>query len=59
YGVTVDVMNKLNEIKFTCDNGKQSSPTLIKYNFNQNSLLLPIPLLELQANPSLTQNPGY
>ncbi|WP_313263190.1 RagB/SusD family nutrient uptake outer membrane protein [Sphingobacterium sp.] len=59
YGTTVDVMNKLNEIKFTCDNGQQSNPTLIKYNFNQNSLLLPIPLLELQANPSLTQNPGY
>lgn len=59
YGVTVDVMNKLNEIKFTCDNGKQSNATLIKYNFNQNSLLLPIPLLEMQANPSLIQNPGY
>ncbi|WP_223585244.1 RagB/SusD family nutrient uptake outer membrane protein [Sphingobacterium sp. GVS05A] len=59
YGVTVDVMNKLNELKFTCNEGNVSIPTPIKYNFNQNSLLLPIPLLEMQANPSLTQNPGY
>ncbi|MGE8379776.1 MAG: RagB/SusD family nutrient uptake outer membrane protein, partial [Sphingobacterium sp.] len=59
YGVTVDVMNKLNELKFTCNEGNVSTPTPIKYNFNRNSLLLPIPLLEMQANPSLTQNPGY
>lgn len=59
YGVTVKTMNGLNEMKFTCNDGTISKPNPVTYNFNQNSILLPIPLLEMQANPSLTQNPGY
>lgn len=30
-----------------------------KVNVNENRLLLPIPQLEIDANPNLTQNPGY
>ncbi|HET7552449.1 MAG TPA: RagB/SusD family nutrient uptake outer membrane protein, partial [Gemmatimonadaceae bacterium] len=30
-----------------------------KANANANRLLLPIPQLEIDANPNLTQNPGY
>ncbi|MEP6464908.1 MAG: RagB/SusD family nutrient uptake outer membrane protein [Parafilimonas sp.] len=59
YGVAVTVMNGLNEKKYTCNDGTPSNPIAINYNFSNETLLLPIPLLELQANPSLTQNPGY
>jgi len=58
-GTAVTVMNNLNENKYTCNNGSLSAPLPINYNMNLQKTLLPIPLLELQANPNLTQNPGY
>lgn len=59
YGIAVTVMNGLNEKKYTCDGGAPSTPVPISYNLTNQTLLLPIPLLEMQANPSLVQNPGY
>ena len=58
-GTVVTVMNNLNESNYTCNNGTPSAPIPINYNMNTQKELLPIPLLELQANPNLTQNPGY
>lgn len=58
-GTAVTAMNNLNENQYTCNNGSLSAPIPINYNMNLQKLLLPIPLLELQANPNLTQNPGY
>lgn len=57
-GTAVVVMNNLHENKYTC-NGAISAPIPINYNMTDQKTLLPIPLLELQANPSLAQNPGY
>lgn len=59
YGVTVNVMNNLNEVKYTCNSGTPSAPVPIKYDMTQNTTVLPIPLTEIQANPNLVQNPGY
>ena len=58
-GTVVTVMNNLNESNYSCNNGTPSTPTPINYNMNAQKELLPIPLLELQANLNLTQNPGY
>lgn len=59
YGVAVTVMNNLQENKYTCKGGTAGSPIPLNYNMTDQKLVLPIPLLELQANPSLTQNAGY
>lgn len=59
YGTAVSVMNGLQEKKYTCDNGTPSQPIAIPINMTTQKLVLPIPLLEIQANPSLTQNPSY
>ena len=58
-GVCSDVMNNLQEFKFTCENGTMSAPIKINYNVNHDKWLCPIPQLERDANPNLTQNPGY
>jgi hypothetical protein len=58
-GKAVSVMNGLQEKKYTCDNGAPSQPIAIPINMTTQKLVLPIPLLEIQANPSLTQNPSY
>lgn len=58
-GVAVDVMNALTEYKYTCADGNQSAPVLIQYNCNNNKLICPIPQLERDVNPNLSQNPGY
>ncbi|MBS1948235.1 MAG: RagB/SusD family nutrient uptake outer membrane protein [Bacteroidetes bacterium] len=59
YNEVIAVMNNLGEAKYTCNNGTESAPIAINYNFNANNILLPLPLTELQANPKLVQNPGY
>ena len=60
FGKTVSVMNNLNETTYVCDgNGGMSPGSKIDYKFVDNSKLLPIPLLEMQANKNLTQNKGY
>ncbi|MBS1745843.1 MAG: RagB/SusD family nutrient uptake outer membrane protein [Bacteroidetes bacterium] len=59
FGIAVSVMNGLDEKQYTCNDGNASTPTSINYNLTTATLLLPIPLLEMQANPSLIQNPGY
>ncbi len=58
-GVCTDVMTNLKEYKYTCEDGTQSAPIKINYVVNHDKWLCPIPQLERDANPSLTQNPGY
>jgi hypothetical protein len=58
-GVAVSVMNALVEYKQTCAGGTPSAPIKINYSCNNDKLLCPIPQLERDANPNLTQNPGY
>ncbi|HEY9220837.1 MAG TPA: RagB/SusD family nutrient uptake outer membrane protein [Lutibacter sp.] len=58
-GVCTTVMNSLNEVKYTCGSGTQSAPIAINYNCNDDKWLCPIPQLERDTNPNLTQNPGY
>jgi hypothetical protein len=57
--VATTVMNSLNEVKYTCNDGTPSAPTRIQYNVNDQKWLAPIPQLEIDANPNLVQNPGY
>ncbi|MFT4016741.1 MAG: RagB/SusD family nutrient uptake outer membrane protein [Agriterribacter sp.] len=57
--VAVNVMNALQEVKYTCEGGIESAPVPINYNCNNDKLICPIPQLERDANPNLTQNPGY
>lgn len=58
-GVAITVMNALQEVKFTCEDGVESAPIPINYNCNNDKLICPIPQLERDANPNLSQNPGY
>ena len=58
-GVAVSVMTGLKEYKYTCADGTASAPIKINYKCDQNHLLMPIPQSEIDANPNLTQNPGY
>jgi hypothetical protein len=44
------------------DNGQYAKPyfeSIGKTNFTTKNLLLPIPQKEIDANPNLSQNPGY
>jgi starch-binding outer membrane protein, SusD/RagB family len=59
YGVATTVMNSLNEVKYTCGSGTPSAAVSINYNCTNEKWLCPIPQLERDANPNLTQNPGY
>lgn len=58
-GICTSVMNALNEVKYTCGGGTPSTPISINYNCTDDKLLCPIPQLERDANPNLSQNPGY
>ncbi|MEI8052711.1 MAG: RagB/SusD family nutrient uptake outer membrane protein [Bacteroidota bacterium] len=58
-GSASTVMNSLNEVTYTCENGTPSAPNPINYNCQQNHWIMPIPKLEMDANPNLVQNPGY
>lgn len=52
-------MNGLEEYNFSCTEGNPSDPQRINYNMSADKRLLPIPQLERDANPNLSQNPGY
>jgi hypothetical protein len=58
-GEATNVMAALNEYKYTCVDGEPGNPTKISYNCDQNHWIMPIPQPEIDANPSLVQNPGY
>ncbi len=58
-GVCSAVMNSLKEVKYTCGDDVVSDPISINYNCTEDRYLCPIPQLERDANPNLTQNPGY
>lgn len=58
-GVCTTVMNALDEYKQTCGGGIPSAKIKINYNCTDAKWLCPIPQLERDANPNLTQNPGY
>ncbi|MDE3144146.1 MAG: RagB/SusD family nutrient uptake outer membrane protein [Bacteroidota bacterium] len=58
-GQAIPFIKGLKEYTYTCNNGVPSAPTLMNFPVDQNHLLLPIPLQEIQNDPSLTQNPGY
>lgn len=59
-GVATSVMQALNEFTFSCNGGVVSAPTKMDYSkCDKNHWIMPIPQLERDANPNLTQNPGY
>ncbi len=58
-GVATTVMAALNEYKYPCNDAVSGAPVKIIYNCDQNHWLMPIPQAERDANPNLTQNPGY
>ncbi len=58
-GVATDVMNNLQEYKYTCENNIVSAPIKIDYNVSDYKWLCPIPQQEMDANAKLKQNPGY
>lgn len=58
-GNLVAVMNGLKEVKYTCGGGNPSAPVAINYNATTEKILCPIPQQERDANPNLTQNPGF
>lgn len=59
FGLTTTTMNNLGEVKYTCNGGSSSSAVPISYNMTDQKTVLPIPILEMQANPNLVQNAGY
>jgi hypothetical protein len=58
-GLATQIMNNLQEVKYNCEDGVISAPIPINYNVEDYKWLCPIPQLERDANPNLTQNPGY
>jgi len=58
-GVAVSTMNGIVDFKYTCNNNVASAAIPLNYNCNINKLICPIPQLERDANPNLTQNLGY
>ena len=59
-GVASAVMQSLNEYTYTCANGVQGNPVKMDYTkCTQQRWILPIPQVEIDANPNLKQNLGY
>ena len=58
-GTAVNTMNSIIDYKYTCNDNITSAPIPLNYNCTVNKLICPIPQLERDANPNLTQNPGY
>lgn len=59
-GVATSVMEALDEYTYTCVEGEPGDPVKMDYsNCSKDHWLLPIPQLEMDANPNLKQNPGY
>lgn len=48
----IETMNNLQELNLITDE-------FVDYDMNENKILLPIPLNEIDRNPALEQNPGY
>lgn len=59
YKVATTLMQQLQEVAYSCNNGSPGSAVPINYDVTDQKWWLPIPLLEMQANPKLTQNAGY
>lgn len=59
-GEATNTMQALKEFTFTCTDGVAGTPVKMDYSHcDQNHWIMPIPQLEIDANPNLTQNPGY
>ena len=59
-GVATTVMQGLKEYTYSCVDGAPGDPVKMDYsNCDQNHWIMPIPQLERDANPNLSQNPGY
>lgn len=59
-GVATTVMQGLQEYTYSCSGGNPSSPVRMDYSHcTQQRWIMPIPLVEMNANPKLVQNPGY
>jgi len=59
-GVATTVMQNLEEYTYTCSEDGPANKTKMDYSrCDQNHWIMPIPQLERDANPNLTQNPGY
>ncbi|MFT3701655.1 MAG: RagB/SusD family nutrient uptake outer membrane protein [Agriterribacter sp.] len=59
-GVATEVMQALNEYTYTCADGVEGPAVKMDYsNCTQQRWIMPIPQVEIDANPNLTQNPGY
>ena len=59
-GEATNVMQALNEVTYTCADGVVGPPVKMDYSHcDKNHWLLPIPQLEIDANPNLVQNLGY
>lgn len=59
-GVATDVMQGLEEFTYSCVDGAPGDPVKMDYSHcTHDRWILPIPQLEMDANPNLIQNPGY
>lgn len=59
-GVATTVMQGLDEYTFSCVDGAPGDPVKMDYSAcDKNHWVLPIPQLEMDANPNLVQNSGY
>lgn len=59
-GVATTVMTSLNEYTYTCNGGTPGPAVKMDYSkCDKNHWIMPIPQLEIDANPNLKQNPGY
>jgi hypothetical protein len=59
-GVATTVMQALEEYTYSCVDGVPGDPVKMDYSkCDQNHWIMPIPQLEIDANPNLKQNPGY
>jgi hypothetical protein len=59
-GVATAVMLALDEKTYSCVDGAPGDPVKMDYTHcDQNHWIMPIPQLEMDANPNLVQNPGY
>ena len=59
-GIATTVMLALNEYTYSCVDGAPGDPVKMDYSHcDQNHWLMPIPQVEIDANPNLIQNPGY
>lgn len=58
-GVATQIMTSLSEYKYSCGSGTSSAPVKITYKVDKNHWLMPIPQVEINANPNLIQNAGY